>query len=178
MPTCRKCGIDFPYRILIGGVWKIVNTRKFCLGCSPYKEHNTRASLSSKNPRCKCGQTDPTKFYGRKTGYCGECHNRYTISRGMKKREFAIAHLGGKCSNLECGFFKYKSALDIHHLDPARKDPNFQNFRGWSEERIVRELTNCVLLCKICHTAYHSGELHLDFPECSLVAQAPVLGTG
>jgi hypothetical protein len=65
--------------------------------------------------------------------------------------------LGGKC--FECGYDKYKSALDAHHLDPEEKDTAFHQWRGWSWERIEKEIKKCVLLCKCCHAAVHSGEL-------------------
>ena len=67
------------------------------------------------------------------------------------------ALLGGKCS--ACGFDKYQSALQMHHLDPSTKDKAFASIRGWSEERILEEIKGCVLLCACCHAAVHSGEL-------------------
>jgi hypothetical protein len=110
-------------------------------------------------PRCcpKCGETDLTKFYGRKVSLCGKCHTHYCIGRGKEKRVRMLEALGGKC--FECGYDKYKSALDAHHLDPEEKDTAFHQWRGWSWERIEKEIKKCVLLCKCCHAAVHSGEL-------------------
>jgi hypothetical protein len=104
-----------------------------------------------------CGETDPTKFYGHKKSVCGSCHNKYTLEQGKKKREFIIEQLGGKC--VACGYDKFKSALQAHHLDPSVKDKNFGSIRGWSEQRILDEIKGCVLLCACCHSAVHSGEL-------------------
>lgn len=106
-----------------------------------------------------CGETDPTKFYGHKKSVCGSCHNKYTLEQGKKKREFIIEQLGGKC--VECGYDKFKSSLQAHHLDPNVKDKNFRSIRGWSEQRILDEIQGCVLLCACCHSAVHSGELKL-----------------
>ena len=86
---------------------------------------------------------------------CGKCHNDYTKDQGKQKRRYAVAKLGGKC--VSCGFNKYIESLDIHHTDPTIKDDNFRSMRGWSLNRIDQEIQFCVLLCKNCHSAFHSG---------------------
>jgi hypothetical protein len=48
-------------------------------------------------------------------------------------------------------------ALDIHHVDPKKKDPDFKRMRGWAWDRIKNELDKCMLLCKNCHAAHHAG---------------------
>ena len=111
--------------------------------------------------RCgHCGETDPSKFYGHKKSVCGPCHNKYTLALGQEKRKFLIEQMGGKC--VSCGFDKYQSALQAHHLDPATKDKAFASIRGWSKQRILDEIQGCVLLCAFCHAAVHSGELQLQ----------------
>ena len=106
-----------------------------------------------------CGQRDPNKFYGHKKYVCGECHNRYTLQRGQKLKQRARDWLGGRC--VHCGYDTYQVALDIHHLDPALKDPNFASMRGWNWKRIESELKNCILLCRNCHAAQHSGLINV-----------------
>jgi len=106
-----------------------------------------------------CGETDPSKFYGHKKSVCGACHNKYTIERGRKKRDFVIEKLGGKC--VACGYDKYKSALQVHHLDSSVKDKNFSSMRGWSEDRLTKEIEGCILLCACCHAAVHNNELFI-----------------
>ena len=161
MPKCDICENTFPNRVKINGETKVVNTRKFCLDCSPYDQHNTT------DPRRRykcwiCGEdTASKKRYGNKNNVCAECHNTYTIQKRREKRAFARELLGGKCFN--CSFDKYQSCLDVHHLDPTIKDSEFHGMGGWSLKRIEKELKSCVLLCKICHTAYHNGELEIYF---------------
>jgi hypothetical protein len=111
--------------------------------------------------KCKCGQTNPEKFYGHKKSICADCHNEYTMNLGKNKKQSARKYLGGCCKI--CGFDKYPCSLDIHHLNPAVKDNNFKSMRGWSWERILQEIKTCVLLCKNCHTAVHSGLV--EIPE-------------
>lgn len=90
---------------------------------------------------------------------CGKCHNEYTMKLGREKRQYAVAKLGGKC--IHCGFDKWLSSLDIHHLNPEVKDSKFAQMRGWSLTRIDKEIEKCVLLCRNCHAAYHNGYITL-----------------
>ena len=109
--------------------------------------------------KCKCGETNPEKFYGHKKSVCADCHNDYVMNSGKNKKQSARKHLGGCCKI--CGFDKYPCSLDIHHLDPTVKDKNFKFMRGWSWERILQEIETCVLLCKNCHAALHAGLVNL-----------------
>lgn len=115
-------------------------------------------------PHCcyKCGETDPTKFYGKEKQECIDCHNDRSRQAAKEKREYAVQKLGGKCANPKCGFDQYICSLDIHHLDPSKKDKNFDNLRGWSIERIDNEIKDCIVLCKNCHAAVHNGLLELN----------------
>lgn len=106
-----------------------------------------------------CGETDPGRFYGRKANICGRCSNQRTIDRGHATKKRAREYLGGECA--VCGFSRYDVALDIHHLDPTRKDPAFPTMRGWSWKRLEAELRGCALLCKNCHAGIHAGRLTL-----------------
>jgi ribosomal protein L37AE/L43A len=105
----------------------------------------------------KCGQSDPSRFYKTQRWLCSACFNAYKTELARVKRDMALDLLGPRC--IVCGFEKYKCSLDIHHVDLERKDPNFRHMRGWSSERIVEEIKNCIVLCKCCHTAYHCGLL-------------------
>lgn len=114
----------------------------------------------SQNRKCGCcGTTDVSKFYGRRRDYCRECFNRKKLEVGRKRREWAIAHLGGRC--VVCGFNKWSSGLDLHHLDPKKKDVGFRGFRYWSLKRCEDEIKKCVLVCKNCHAGIHSGNVEL-----------------
>jgi len=158
MPVCKKCNNKFPNRIKIDGKTKNLCNRKYCLTCSPWGEHNTsKVHIKDKHEyRCKCGETSPDKFYGKGKTTCKNCHNQLSIKRFKKNRSKAIAYLGGKC--IECGYDEYECALAIHHLDPTAKDPNFARMKGWSWERILKEIQQCTLYCTRCHTVLHFKE--------------------
>ena len=108
---------------------------------------------------CQCGEVNPEKFYGHSKKTCSKCHNLITTKTGKNNRLFAVEFLGGKCK--VCDYNKYIGSLDIHHLDPNIKDKDFKNMRGWSKERILNEIKNCVLLCRNCHAEVHAGYIKL-----------------
>lgn len=110
--------------------------------------------------KCSCGEIDPNKFYGNKTTVCGKCHNKKVHSKGKENRVYILKKLGGECVN--CGFNKWKASLDVHHLNPSKKDVAFSTIRYWTRDKIDKEIEKCVLLCRNCHAAFHSGELIND----------------
>lgn len=107
--------------------------------------------------KCGCGETDVDKFYGNKKRICGKCHNQYVIRKSKEQSIRMRNYLGGQC--VICGYKKYFSAMDIHHLKPEKKDVSFRSIRKWKWEKVVKELEDCVLLCKCCHSAFHGGEM-------------------
>lgn len=133
----------------------------------------TNPTYYRRNHHCwKCGETDSDKFYGHKKNACARCHNIDVGHRGALLHRKAIEYLGGKCQ--ECGYNKYICSLDAHHIDPSTKDPNFSSWRNWSWERAKAELKKCILLCRNCHQAIHSGhELTV-----AKLGNAPGLGPG
>lgn len=76
-------------------------------------------------------------------------------------------------------FYTISESLDIHHEDPATKDPDFVHRYGWSFDRLMAEIVGCILLCKNCHQAHHSGyniwEINSAVEGCHY--RAPVTGS-
>lgn len=110
--------------------------------------------------RCRCGQTNPKRFYGHKRHICGKCQNDYVVRKGRDTRERIIVHLGGGCSH--CGYVRLGSRRICYHTDPGKKDPNFRSVRGWSWARIEKELKGCIILCKNHHGELHAGVLDMS----------------
>lgn len=102
-----------------------------------------------------CGEKNPDNFYSKRRSYCKTCDNKRVAQLQREKKAKARKYLGGKCKM--CGFDKYECSLDIHHLDPKNKDPNFRSMAGWAWERIKQEIRGCILVCRNCHTALHCG---------------------
>lgn len=133
---------------------------RYWLAKHKLKTVGKQVGLQVKPHNCACGETNPIQFYGQQKELCKACHGHRAINLQRKKKQDARDWLGAKCVN--CGFDKYQVSLDIHHLDPKAKDPNFNTSRAWSWPRMVKELASCVLLCRNCHAAFHAGLLSKD----------------
>lgn len=69
-----------------------------------------------------------------------------------------IDSMGGKCQC--CGYNQCNEALDIHHIDPSKKELSFGSIRAnpiaWP--KIVEELKKCILVCRNCHAEIHNAD--------------------
>lgn len=163
MPTCRKCNIKFPNKIKVEGREVNAQRRKFCLMCSPYGKHNTRATLNAcelpnkkKCPCCK--EVKNNKEFHKKrsklTSYCKSCLYAYQAIRWNIKKKEAVEYLGGKCH--QCGIRNIHPILfDFHHYDPSSKEHDWTTLRLRSKENMLKELNKCHLLCVFCHRLKH-----------------------
>ena len=68
-----------------------------------------------------------------------------------------IEAMGGCCQI--CSYNKCSSALDLHHIDPTKKDITISRIRAncSSWETTVKELRKCILLCANCHREVHAN---------------------
>ena len=163
MKNCAKCNKEFPNRILVDGKYRNLESRKYCLGCSPFGNHNT-IKLEEKTdgfkfcPKCKENKT-LSNFYNRrgKSGsscYCKICSNEQAIERQKKFKIDCVEYKGGCCSF--CGYKKYVGALEFHHKNPSEKDFTIANQKKTKfDDRIKKELDKCILVCANCHREIH-----------------------
>lgn len=105
-----------------------------------------------------CGKSYKyVRHKGSTTKHCASC----MTNRGrFKKKQRAVAYLGGKC--MICGYDKSVTAMHFHHRDPATKSfPISGNYtRGWL--RTVAELDKCDLLCANCHHEVEYGIIAVE----------------
>ena len=161
MPTCKKCGHQFPLTQVIDGKLRVFTTRKYCLKCSPFGLHNTRqleVQSQAEERRCRICAVTYWSGRGQYADTCQSC--RVTLKRrGIKK--LAVEQLGGQC--LLCGYSLCLSVLQFHHLDPGEKDFTIADkTKDWP--RVQDELKKCVLLCATCHGEVHAGLWDLGAP--------------
>lgn len=157
MPICKLCLKSFPNRLKIEGIWRVVNRRKYCLTCSPFKLHNTMVLKHVLSVACKgeskcqfCGKVFIKGTKGNKGETCASCRvNRRRI--GVKKK--GVDYKGGSC--IICGYSKCLDVLSFHHRDPKEKDFNFGGAHCRSWEKVKIELDKCDLLCMNCHIETH-----------------------
>lgn len=63
---------------------------------------------------------------------------------------------------MDCLGFNTRIRTMIFHLVEALVSNSvWAGFCGWRHQRILDEITGCVLLCACYHAAVHSGELEL-----------------
>lgn len=142
MNICKKCGKEFKTWIKIDGIRHNLNSRKYCLECSPFGCHNTKQFDKPVNEESI------------------KREKQYNIDRVQKRRNelkhMSVEYKGGKC--IICNYNKCFAALEFHHINPLEKDFSISrkgNTRSW--EKVKTELDKCILLCANCHR-----ELHVD----------------
>jgi len=141
---------------MVDGRQRNLGSRRYCLKCSPFGQHNTK-NLESRETRDEiviCKGCEREYVYDRGAGhskiYCNSC----TVNRRRFRLKLkAIKYKGGKC--IQCGYSKCPSALDFHHRNLEEKDFSLSSnwMRSW--ERIKKELDKCDLLCCRCHQELH-----------------------
>lgn len=112
--------------------------------------------------RCsKCDiEKDESQFYRknkkRLQSMCKECFNEYCIERWKKRKKEAINYMGGVCSDCNNSF--HPAAFEFHHLNPSKKEYQWDKMRLISKDKMYTELDKCVMLCANCHRIRHADE--------------------
>lgn len=167
MPVCQACGIEFKTYAKINGVPKNLGHRKFCLGCSPFGQHNTRSRIQETPGECvTCGRPlrrNQTKYCCKRCSYkqSSNVYQNYEAqkARALSRKRMFVLRLGGKCSR--CGYNKNLAALEFHHIDPREKDLKLDSRRMGNHaiEILEVEVAKCVLLCANCHREEHHPDM-------------------
>ena len=158
MRNCRKCGNRIPCRVRIGQKRYGLVKRKYCLKCSPFKQHNTRKlerpNANDRTPRRSftCATCKKSRFERTAGMKCAACKAR---DRRHDYKQRAVNMLGSKCQI--CGYARCLSALTFHHKDGSKKDAALSVIFNCSWETVENELHKCVLLCCRCHEELHAG---------------------
>lgn len=148
---CRKCGSYIPVRILINGVQKNLQQRKFCLKCSPFGSHNTNSIDPSAPVRPRTYAQYPAEMRRK--------HVQALQLRAQALRDKLIDLFGGCCKL--CGYSRCHNALSFHHRIPSTKKFSLgkSNVRALAWDIVLVEANKCDLLCHNCHTEVHE-QLH------------------
>ncbi len=159
MPTCKECKSKFPNKIVLNGRQRVLNTRKYCLKCSPFGSHNTvpihiRTKLKGKRLQCeRCSKKYRyIKNQGHTTHYCNSCH---THIKNHEKKKQCVDYKGGKCQ--KCGYSKCIDVLTFHHFNPRKKKFGIAGNYNRSWHSLQAELDKCILLCLNCHGEQHDN---------------------
>lgn len=111
-----------------------------------------------------CGlEKDQSEYYKKnKQRYyseCKVCFKQRMLVRTREQADFIYSIVGDKCS--VCGYNKCDHALELHHVDPSKKEFSLSKSRSYSKQKILAEIDKCVLLCANCHREVHAGILKL-----------------
>ena len=154
MKTCIKCGSVFPSSVRNNGRQYVYSSRRYCLTCSPFKQHKirSRASRQPLNLRCDLCDKDLNPAECRNRKRCQPCQVK--IHRiAMKVR--AVRLLGGQC--IKCGWMAQTvtemTAFDFHHKHSKDFALSAAFNKKW--ESVVSEIEKCELLCARCHRIHH-----------------------
>ena len=79
----------------------------------------------------------------------------YVSERRRQKKHLILEALGGKCCI--CGYDRYEGALELHHLDPSKKEFKISKMMSRSVHAMVEECRGCTILCSCCHKEVHNG---------------------
>lgn len=97
------------------------------------------------------------KYY---RGECKSCEAEYSKQKTNKKIKIINDYKKDGC--VICGENRHPNVLDLHHIDPSKKDIFFNNKKGWSEKRLIEELEKCIVLCSNCHRLVHLNIINMD----------------
>jgi len=149
MRSCRKCQAPIPVRAKVGGTLRNLQRRKFCLQCSPFGSHNTKADDPARPSRTSARE-DARRAWALSA--------KRAMDRAREMKAELVAMSGGRCSR--CPYDRYLGALEFHHRDPSTKKFSLAvgNLRGKPREVVLEEWRKCVLLCANCHREVEDAE--------------------
>ena len=135
----------------------VVGEEKLCNVCheskhlsefTKHSESRTKLAYSCK----QCWHKIQAKYYSK---ISPESRRKpyYNSKAGEDKKEIADDAKSGGC--VECGYSKCLEALQFHHTDPAKKNFVISDYRKFSVEKLMAELSKCMVLCANCHIELH-----------------------
>ncbi len=152
--TCKKCGESFKTAVKIDGKYRYLTNRRYCLKCSPWKEHNTKKLHKTETKTSICSLCKRKYEYIRNKGHTKKVCNSCNQSLRRKRiKKILVDELGGKCS--VCGYDKHIEVLQFHHKDPSMKKFGLGSSWNQSLKTLREESKKCIVLCANCHIEEH-----------------------
>ena len=167
---CEECGIRFkkpPSQIK-------KSPNHFC-SCSCAARYNNRKNPKRKrtgkcrvcgNPilsdRTFCSPKCRNSTYlspEQRLRYRREINKKAVVSFRQRQKLRAVEYKGGSCCI--CGYNRCVRSFDFHHVDAKEKSFGIGCGSTKSWDRVRKELTKCVLLCRNCHGEVHDGMVDL-----------------
>lgn len=144
---CGACGAEFPRRATIAGARRNLDSRRFCLTCSPFGQHNSS--------RAPYGPISPEELAEARRRRRNAKTYRYQKKQRSRLRAELLASRGGRC--LDCGYDRAPAALEFHHPDARSKDFTLSSVSS-VPARVWAEAAKCDLVCANCHRRRHLAD--------------------
>lgn len=114
----------------------------------------------------KCGVDKEAEKFKNGLKACRSCNKKQEkVNRKLKFLALRDKISQSKITNgcCICGWNKFASALDLHHVD--ERDKKFSIGEAmcgsptWSFKAVYEELAKCCVLCSNCHRGIHNGDI-------------------
>ena len=142
---CRKCFEVIPNKTKIDGKIKNLQSRKYCLNCSPWGKHNTKVDIDK--PSLKNIPYEEWPESKKKSQILS------IAKRGILRKRKLIELAGGKCKICGYTFKGCERVFSFHHRDPSQKifglTGNHVRSNTW--EIVLEEFAKCDMICMNCH---------------------------
>lgn len=138
---------------------------KTCCSCKEEKPltqfNKNKSKKDGYNNMCKdCSRSSSKKYYANNKERYKEVSNKRRNEHRSLLREIANEAKSQGCvlcdeSSLCC--------LDFHHKDPSEKEGTISVMIASTtkKEKVIDEISKCVVLCSNCHRKVHAGELQI-----------------
>ncbi len=136
---------------MVAGALRNLDSRRFCLECSPFGQHNT--SQSPFGPLTFAELVEMRRKRRNAKAY------RYQKKQRARLRGELLASRGARC--VDCGYDRAAAALEFHHRDARSKDFTLSSV-STVPGRIWSEAAKCDLVCANCHRRRHLVDLRPD----------------
>ena len=166
---CPYCGIEFEPKY---------ETQKYCTQRHGRADNKRRRKIARRkgtppieyNKNCAvCGMgfatISPSSVCCSKA--CSKIHRRRTHDTRSGKRatnrktleyvyRFKIEHGCSKCPE------RRPVCLQFHHLDPSKKEFDISKAKSRGFDKVIKEISKCILLCGNCHAVEENGDGYRD----------------
>lgn len=88
--------------------------------------------------------------------YKSTCKKCSTMLR-KDRAEKLILKVFNKYECQICTYNNCKQALEFHHTNPTTKEFSIYDMASLTEDRVIKELKKCMLVCANCHREIHYG---------------------
>lgn len=135
--------------------------KKFCSRCVQEKESTEfcKRTAAKDGLQSACKSCMNVSWNASRTKKYDHYRNVQRIRVDKNYQEFVLWRSQQCC---KVCFESDDSCLDLHHLDPSKKDGNISQFcRNRPFKSILQEINKCVVLCSNCHRKFHAGKINL-----------------